>query len=152
MSESIHVAGAKTSRNMPHVISRLRESVLCESIHVAGAKTSRNMPIHDETGLLAQFNARANQCAWESILSDIDADPFLSPFHSAKNREHVRIDPLWNRMNSYDGNDHIRRIRLSLKGIHFVCQCTFRLHRERRKPPNARGANMRAINAHVIAM
>ena len=116
MSESIHVAGAKTSRNMPHVISRLRESVLCESIHVAGAKTSRNMPIHDETGLLAQFNARVNQCSWESILSDIDADPFLSPFHSAKNREHVRIDPPWNRMNLYDGNDHIRRVRLSLKG------------------------------------
>ena len=65
LCESIHVARAKTSRNMPQVISRSRESVLCESIHVAGAKTSRNMPIHDETGLLAQFNARENQCSWE---------------------------------------------------------------------------------------
>ena len=104
------------SRESINIISRSRESVLCESIHVAGAKTSRNMPIHDKIGLLAQFNARANQCSWESILSDINTDPFLSPFHSAKNREHVRIDPLWNSMNSYDGNDHIRRVRLSLKG------------------------------------
>ena len=57
VSESIHVAGAKTlslrSRESTHVISRSRESVLCESIHVAGAKTPQNMPIHDEIGLLA---------------------------------------------------------------------------------------------------
>ena len=57
VSESIHVAGAKTlslrSRESAHVISRSRESVLCESIHVAGTKTPQNMPIHDEIGLLA---------------------------------------------------------------------------------------------------
>ena len=95
LCESIHVARAKTSQNMPHVISRLRESVLCKSIHVAGAKTSRNMPIHDEIGLLApRLNARANRCSWESILHNINADPFHSPFHSGKNRGHVRIDPL----------------------------------------------------------
>ena len=62
------------------------------------------------------IQCRANQRSWESIPPDVNADPFLSPFHSAKNREHVRIDLLWSSKNSSDDNDHIRRIGLSREG------------------------------------